>query len=134
MSALLNARPIATNTALLILRAAVSSMFLTHGWAKLSNYKEMLSVFSDPIGLGNELSLVLVIFAEFFCSLFVILGLYTRLALIPMMFNMIIVVIVVHGNDPFGKKELGLLYLSVFVVLFLIGPGRYSIDASFRGK
>lgn len=134
MSALLNARPIATDTALLILRAAVSSMFLTHGWAKLSNYKEMLSVFSDPIGLGNELSLVLVIFAEFFCSLFVILGLYTRLALIPMMINMIVVVLVVHGNDPFGKKELGLLYLTGFVVLFLTGPGRYSIDASFRGK
>jgi len=34
----------------------------------------------------------------------------------------------VHLNDPFGKQEKALLFLMAFLVIFLAGPGKYSID------
>lgn len=84
--------------------------------------------FGDPYGLGAEVSLVLAAFAEGICSILVILGLGTRLAVIPLIFTMVTVVFVVHGNDPFGRQELPLLYLLVYITLLITGAGKYSID------
>lgn len=39
--------------------------------------------------------------------------------------------LVFHAEDPFGEKELALLYLSAFTVLLVTGPGRFSIDGLF---
>lgn len=105
---------------------------ITHGWSKLMNFKERLSTFSDPIGLGSEVSLTLIVFAEFFCSLFLILGLYTRLALIPLIIAMIVVAFIVHGDDPFGTKEKALLFLVAYLSLFFTGPGKYSLDSRLK--
>jgi putative oxidoreductase len=41
---------------------------------------------------------------------------------------MLIAAFVVHFEDPFGKKELAILYLLGFVLVMLFGPGKYSID------
>ena len=131
---LLSSKPVSHNTGLLLLRAAAGGLMLTHGWPKLMSYSEGLSKFPDPIGLGSEVSLTLVVFAEVVCSILVLVGLYTRLALIPAIINMLVAVFVVHGDDPIGKKELGLLYLISYVVLFLTGPGSYSADARMRRR
>jgi putative oxidoreductase len=40
---------------------------------------------------------------------------------------------IVHGADDFSTKELGFLYLGIFVSLFFTGPGKFSADrAIFR--
>lgn len=124
-----NYKPFSTDCALLLLRVATGSLMLTHGWPKLAAFNERIAKFSDPIGLGSELSFTLTVFAETFCSVLVILGLVTRLALIPLMFTMFVVVFVVHVNDPFGKQELPLLYFFSFLTIFTAGPGKYSLDA-----
>lgn len=121
-------RPFSIDIAILILRLAAGCLLITHGWAKASSFNERLTKFADPIGLGSELSFTLAVFAEFFCSLFVIAGLFTRYALIPIMINMTVIVFIVHANDPFNRQELPLLYLFCFVTLFLAGQGRYSLD------
>lgn len=114
---------------LFVLRVSVGLMMaFGHGWGKLSNFGALSAKFADPIGLGAGLSLTLTVFAEFFCSLAVVLGLATRAAVIPLMITMIVAVFVVHAGDPFGKQELGLMYLSAFFALFLTGPGKYSLD------
>lgn len=59
---------------LLILRVLVGITMLTHGVAKLTSFSELSATFSDPIGLGSTLSLILIIGAEIGCSLFVIVG------------------------------------------------------------
>lgn len=113
----------------LILRLSMGGFMLTHGWPKLSR---LISTgefkFKDPLGLGPEVSLIAVIFAEFVCSILVILGFKTRLATIPLMFTMLVAAFVVHAADPFGRKEKALLFFVGFLVIFLIGPGRHSLD------
>lgn len=103
-------------------------MMFAHGLKKLQNFGTMFHTFATPIGFSPELSYVLNVGAEFFCSLLLILGLFTRIAVIPLIINMIVIVCVVHLNDPWGKKEFGLLFLIPFLVIFLSGPGKYSLD------
>ena len=112
---------------LLLLRIAICAMMLTHGLDKLSHFAEKSQTF-NPIGLGGTLSLSLVIFAEVFCSLALLLGLLTRLATFPLITAMCVATFVTHAGQPFGAKEMALLYLSVYVLILIIGPGRYSID------
>lgn len=120
--------PVAADLALLFLRVGTSLMLLTHGWAKITNFSERLNNFADPIGLGPAVSLQLVIFAEFFCTIFLMLGFMSRVFLIPLIINMAVIVFVVHGDDPFNRQELSLMYLLVFVVLLFTGPGKLSLD------
>lgn len=84
--------------------------------------------FPDPLGIGSTFSLLLAISAEVLGSLAVMFGILHRPALIPMMFTMCVAIFSVHAGQPFAAKELAVLYLSVFVLLFISGPGRYSID------
>ena len=113
----------------LILRVSLGGFMLTHGWPKLS---KLISTgefkFRDPIGLGPEISLIGTISAEFVCSILVILGLKTRLATIPLMFTMLVAAFIAHADDPFSRKEKALLFFVGFLVIYLIGPGKYSLD------
>ena len=70
----------------------------------------------------------MIIFVEVFCSVGVIFGAFFRIALIPMIFSMCVAFLVVHHGQPFAAKELAFIYLVVFVVLFVMGAGRYSLD------
>lgn len=107
---------------------------MTHGLPKLLSYSDVLSRFVDPIGVGVEISLALVIGAELFCSFLVAIGLFTRLACIPPIITMAVAFFIVHAPDPFGRKELAFLYMGMFTVIFLLGPGRYSLSRIFKIK
>ena len=131
---------------LLILRLGVGGYMLTHGWGKL----QMLlagdfDTFGDPIGLGSNLSLVLVVMAEFFGALLVMLGLATRFAAALVVVAMAVAAFVAHARDPWTleqafklfmagetkfplSKEPALLYLIPFLALIFTGAGKFSID------
>lgn len=113
---------------LLVARIIFGLLFLSHGIQKWSNFHELSSTFPDPLGVGHSVSLGLAIFAELLCSIGVILGILYRLAFIPMIFTMSMAFFVIHGNDPFSVKELSFVYLVVFVLLLITGPGKYAID------
>lgn len=115
--------------ALLIVRIAVAAFMLTHGYPKLMKLLAGGEIqFADPFGLGMYFSLVLAVFAEFFCSILVGLGIGTRLAAIPLIVTMSVAAFIAHSSDPFGRKELALLYLVVFVFLLFTGSGKFSVD------
>lgn len=117
------------NIVLLITRIAVGSFMLTHGIPKLMKFFSTGDItFSDPLGVGTIPSLMMAIFAEVFCSILVILGLGTRIAVIPLIITMLVAVVLVHASDPFGKKELGLMYLTIYMFLIVLGSGKYSLD------
>src|SRR5215510_6828345 len=97
MRRILNVPPLSIDLGLLFFRVAAGSLMLFHGLPKLIGFSERKNSFADPIGLGKTLSLTLTIGAEFFCSIFLILGLFTRVALVPLMFTMTVVIFVVHG-------------------------------------
>ena len=84
--------------------------------------------FPSLFGLSATGSLALAVFAEVFCSLFILVGLGTRLATIPLIITMLVAVLYIHAPDPFSKQELGLLYLLPYAVLIISGSGKFSID------
>ena len=104
---------------------------LTHGLPKFDRlFGEGPVKFADPFGLGPEISLMLVIFAEVACSIFVMIGFKTRWATIPLMTTMLFAAFYAHADDPFGDKELPLLFFTVFLSILISGPGRYSVNQS----
>lgn len=104
-------------------------MAFQHGWPKLAAYDKKFTTFIDPLGIGNEFSYVLVVFAEFFAALAVTVGLFTRFACIPNIIAMLVAAFIVHGDDPFSKKELAIFYAAGFTAIALLDAGAYSIDA-----
>ena len=116
------------NFALLFLRVTFSGMMLTHGIPKLLKLVSGNFSFGDPIGIGAPASLILAVISEVFFPILIILGYKTRLASIPVIITMLIAAFVFHANDAFNIKEIALLYLSGFVVVALLGPGKYSLD------
>ena len=122
------------NLALLVVRIAVSSLMLTHGGPKFMRLLDGNLKFGDPIGLGPELSFVLVVFAEFFCSIFIIVGLGTRLAIFPLLITMLVALLVRHGADPIFDHVNILTYIITYVILFFTGSGKYSLDYKLLGS
>ena len=125
-----NITPRQYDIATLILRLVFGGFMLySHGWPKLLRlFGDDPIKFADPFGLGMTVSIVLTIFAEFLCAALILIGLKTRLATIPLMITMLVAALVIHASDPFGDKEMALIYLAGYVVIFLVGPGRYSVD------
>ncbi len=120
---------------LLIYRIAAGAFMLTHGYPKFNKLLSGETIqFADPFGFGAYPSFILTVFAEFFCSILVILGLGTRIAAFIICINMAVAVLVAHSGDPFGKKELALLFLVTFLTIVVFGPGKYSIDYAIAGK
>jgi putative oxidoreductase len=120
--------------ALLIMRASFGLMMLTHGWPKLVSFSEKASSFPDTLHVGNRVSMGLVIFAEFLCSILVVIGLGTRFAAFPIMVVMFVASFIINGGHPVADRELSILYLSAFTALMIFGAGSYSLDKAISGK
>lgn len=118
----------AFNIAMLLLRVTTGVLLMSHGYTKLVKFADMQHSFMNFMGLGSTISLSLIVFAEFFCSIFLILGLFTRLAVIPIIIGMLVVVFYAHDGQILGKGETGSLFLAASLVILLCGPGRASID------
>ena len=113
----------------LVLRLVGGGMMLyAHGLDKLLNFKAKADYFPDPLKIGATPSLSLAVFGEVFCALAVALGFKTRYAVIPPMAVMAVAAFVVHAGDPFRKKEMALLYLAIYVGVWCMGSGTYSLD------
>ena len=120
---------------ILIIRVAIGAFMLTHGYPKLMRLFSGEEIrFADPFDLGPVPSLALAVFAEFFCSIFIAIGLGTRLASIPLIITMAVAAFVAHAGDPFGQKETALLYLLFYILLLITGSRRYSVDRLLFGK
>jgi putative oxidoreductase len=121
--------PIILDVVIFIVRLFVGFAMISHGFPKLQTLINGGEIqFYDFLGLGSTVSLVLTVFAEFVCSIFIILGLFTRVAAGFLLFTMIIAGFVVHGSDPFDKRELSLLYLSIYLIIISVGAGKFSVD------
>jgi putative oxidoreductase len=121
--------PYLLDLGIFIVRILTGLTMLTHGTPKLMKLSSGgADSFGDPLSLGPAASLVLTIFAEFFCSVFLIIGLGTRIIVIPLIVTMLVAAFVVHKTDGFAKQELAILYLLIYFFLLVTGSGKYSID------
>jgi putative oxidoreductase len=113
---------------LLCLRLLFGIMLMLHGLEKVYNYTELCFVFPDPIHIGSEISLLFVIFAEILCSIFFIIGALYRIMMIPMVVIMLVAFFHIHEGS-IVEGELAFIYLLMFILMYISGPGQYSIDA-----
>ena len=122
---------------ILCIRLFFGVLFFMHGLDKMTNFDQLSLTFPDIMGFGSYMSLMISIFAEFCCSLFLIFGLLVRVMLIPMIIAMAVAFFDVH-DAMMPEGELSLIYLIVFIILYLTGPGRFSldylIDARFKNE
>lgn len=119
----------AFNFSMLLLRVVFGLLMITkHGYDKMMKFSTLQNEFYNFLGIGTKASLVLAIFAEVLCSLFLILGLFTRLATLPLIITMLVAVFGFNAGKPLVDSEAALMYLGAFTTLLFCGPGKISID------
>ena len=117
-----------TSMALLVARLWFGlSMLFNHGLEKLGHFSELADTFQDPLGLGPEASLVLVIFAEVLGALLLTVGFMTRVAAAVLVIDMFVAFLMVHKTAMSGG-ELAFLYLAGYIVILIAGGGLFSLD------
>lgn len=112
---------------ILCLRIFFGVLFFMHGLDKMMNFNVLSETFPSVLGFGSYMTLMVSIFCEFCCSLFLIVGLLIRITVLPMIISMAVAFFDVH-DAMMPEGELALVYLVVFIVLYITGPGRYSAD------
>jgi putative oxidoreductase len=123
--------PRSTDFGLLALRAGLGlSLFIRHGWEKISDFSGMAARFPDPLHLGPVPSLAFALFSDAICSVLIILGLATRPAALISAVNLVVAFSLVHHFTLFGQRngEVAYIYLCGMIALVLAGPGKYSLD------
>ncbi|MDV7695713.1 DoxX family protein [Chryseobacterium soli] len=130
-----NSSSVLKDIILLAVRVFIGFAMLSHGFPKLQMLLAGGKIeFFDFMGLGPQISLILTVFAEFACSILLILGLFTRISLGFLIFTMIIAAFVVHGADPFEKREMAFIYLSIYLMIMAFGAGKFSVDHMIEKK
>lgn len=112
---------------ILVVRVVFGVLFFIHGLDKMMNFGTLVTNYPSVLGFGSYMTLMVAIFCEFVCSLFLIAGLLVRIMTVPMIISMGVAFFDVH-DAMMPEGELALIYFIVFILLFLFGPGRYSID------
>lgn len=84
--------------------------------------------FDAPFGAGGEFSWILTVFSECFCTILVMLGIFTKLSAVPPLIVMLALALILPSGAAWSARELYLLYALPFFVLTFTGPGEYSVD------
>jgi putative oxidoreductase len=120
-----------THMALLVARLWFGlTMLFNHGFDKLAHFNDIVGTFPDPLRLGQEASLILVIMAEVVGALLLTVGLLTRVAAAALVIDMFVAFLMVHKTalNGQGSGELAFLYLAGYVTLVIAGGGLFSLD------
>ena len=120
--------------AMLFFRVAVStSLIYIHGISKVADFDGLVAKIPDPLGIGTTMTAAAAVLGDFIAPLFVIFGLFTRFALIPMLGVTLVALFFVHASDPWTVKDVPLMYTLAYLLIFFMGPGKYSLDYRLTG-
>ena len=119
------------DSAILFMRIFIGAMMLTHGIGKIQNYNAIVNSFPDPLGIGSAVSFTLITLTEVGCSVLIIMGLFTRLATLPLIFGMYVATFIAFPEKTFAEGELSFVYMGIYIMLLVSGGGRYALDALF---
>ncbi len=131
---------------LLILRLGIGlSMLIFHGWGKITGGPERWEgIGGQMANLGVDFFPVfwgfMAAFSEFFASALLVVGVFFRPAALLLIATMFVAAIR-HLSLPAGEPGAGfsgashaLEFLTVYVALFLMGPGRYKLTALWQRR
>jgi len=117
---------------LFLLRAFAGFILLYgHGFEKIQTLFSGQEIqFLDPIGIGAKTSFFMAFFAEVIAAVLLIIGLFSRWAALVLIFNFLVILYfhISIANDGFQILELRYFYFFTYLSIFLLGPGRWSID------
>jgi putative oxidoreductase len=122
----------------LLVRISLASVFIVTGWGKLHDLAKVTGFFTElgiPMPAFNA-GMVSVV--EFVGGSLLLVGLFTRLAAIPLAFSMLVAILTARRGDIDGVAALGAFneftYFACFVWLVVAGAGAVSLDRVFFGK
>ena len=142
---LFSGQPINMDLGLLLIRVVIGALMAFIGYEKLIHFNELVAddfwaknvIF---LGMKGAVPLALTVFAEFFCSLLLIVGLFTRVSSFILLFCMAYIFLVIFPGSMVSKGEHGVefntafTYFVIYLGLFFTGAGKYSLDAKFLRK
>lgn len=123
-------RTIHLDSAIALLRVWLGAMGIVHGYGKV--FGGMAKFTGGVATMGFPAPDVFAWSAgltELVGGVLLIVGLGTRPIALLMAATMAVAGFIRHADDPFKNKELALTYLVLSIVVFLLGPGRYALDA-----
>lgn len=130
-----------SNLARLFMRLFVGVMFLQFGIRHLVNFVELSATFPTVLGFSHECSLILMIVIEVVCSLMIMVGFLTRLAVVPPIVSMIAAEYYIlhdmlpnlpaYGLDSTDPGYLPIMFIGIYVYMLIAGPGKISLDYFF---
>ncbi|MFL5743724.1 MAG: DoxX family protein [Niastella sp.] len=120
---------------MLLLRVAVSlEIAIVHGFKKIGVGVSQAENIPNPLHLPDAFNNVFAIAANIVFPFFVLIGLFTRLATLPTLAVTLTGYFVVHWNDSLLEKDTPFIYSLIFLVILMLGPGKYSIDNALYKK
>lgn len=121
--------PLVFNASLLIFRIAIClQLMLVHGTKKIGIGIAEPEKVPNPYHLPEVINQYLAIAANLIFPVLVILGVFTRLAVIPILALTLTGYFVVHLHDSPSVKDIPFMYSLSYLLLLVLGPGRYSLD------
>ena len=125
----------ASDLGLLFLRVTGSVLLMyVHGLPKLLHYSSELPKIEDPFHMGRSLTIAYAIFAEVVCPLFMIAGIGTRLAALPVFVLTVIALLFVHPEWSVAEGQFAWWILIVFGTIAIAGPGRWALRTPLRSR
>ncbi|KGD66985.1 DoxX family protein [Flavobacterium aquatile] len=123
------------NFTLLLFRVAISAeLIVAHGLKKLGIGVTSAEIVPNPFGLPEVLNQVFATSANIIMPLFIVVGLFTRLATLPILAVTLTGYFILHFNDTIAIKDVPFMYSVSFILIALLGPGKYSLDNYFTKK
>jgi putative oxidoreductase len=119
-------------------RLAVAVIFIGTGWGKLHSLDKVTDFFTELHIPAPHFHAVLVASTELVGGLLLLVGLFTRLAAMPLAFTMVIAILTAKRSEIEGVSSLfgfeEFTYLMIFLWLAVSGPGALSIDRLLAPK
>nr|WP_294784905.1 DoxX family protein [uncultured Flavobacterium sp.] len=117
------------NGALLVFRILLAvELFRVHGMKKFRVENGQKEHVPNPLHLPEKLNGLVATFSDTVVPFLIILGLGTRLAVLPTIGVTAIGYFVVHKNDSLEVRDVPYMYTLSLLLLLALGAGTYSID------
>jgi putative oxidoreductase len=121
--------PPSFHLSLLIFRvAACVELIVAHGLKKIGVGIEKAEMIPNPLHLPEGLNSVFAIAGNLFFPLLIIVGFLTRLAILPILAITLTGYFLVHWQDPVLVRDTPYIYSIIYLLLLVLGPGKYSVD------
>jgi putative oxidoreductase len=123
------------NWAMLCFRVFISiELIVVHGLKKIGVGVQEAEHIPNPLHLPESLYNGFAIAANLFFPLMVIAGICTRLATLPILAVTVTGYFVIHGHGTLLEKDTPFMYSLAFLLIAVLGAGKYSIDNRLYNK